>query len=44
MKITIIPFKVILKNLKDLFVKKGLEKKNFQDPRYRAIAYLLLEN
>jgi len=41
--IEIIPFSVILEGVKNLFKIKGLEKKNFQDPRYRAIHYLITQ-
>ena len=30
-----------MKMLKEVFKKNGLEKKNFQDPRYRMIQYLI---
>jgi len=39
--IEIIPFSIILEEVKELFKKSGLEKKNFQDSRYRAIQYLI---
>jgi len=39
--IEIIPFYIILAEVKRLFKEKGLENKNFQDPRYRAIQYLI---
>lgn len=39
--IEIIPFSQVLSETKELFIKKGLAKANFQDGRYRAIQYLI---
>ena len=42
-EIEIIPFCIILKEVKKLFKEQNLENKHFQDPRYRAIQYLIME-
>ena len=40
-EVEIVPFYVILNGVKKLFKEQGLENKNFQDPRYRGIQYLI---
>jgi len=37
----IIPFKKVLRDIKELFKIKNLQNKNFQDERYRGIHYLI---
>jgi len=44
LKLEIVAFPRILKETKRLFKEKGLEKKNFQDTRYRAIHYMIENN
>lgn len=40
-EIEILPFDKLMNKLKELFKAQKLEKKNFQDPRYRALQYLV---
>ncbi len=41
LEIEILPFNKIMKTLKKTFKESGLEMKNFQDPRYRMIQYMV---
>ncbi len=42
--IEIIPFEIVLKKVKELFKANDLERKNFQDSRYRAISHMILDD